>query len=162
MLSSAAHNKPWLVAEPLAGVLPRLYAQTAVDEALIRTVDLGPFKHRCGPMPGAPARGGRAGRGGCEAHVHARAAGRIDDGLELRKAAFECMDMLLDACPDRLAFPDFLAHLESGLKVTPGSARLAACGRRRRVRRVHGLSAARACCCWLTRGGRGCARTTTT
>ena len=43
--------------------------------------------------------------------------GRIDDGLELRKAAFECMDMLLDACPDRLAFPEFLAHLESGLKV---------------------------------------------
>ena len=42
---------------------------------------------------------------------------RIDDGLELRKAAFECMDMLVDACPDRLSFPAFLTHLESGLKV---------------------------------------------
>lgn len=42
---------------------------------------------------------------------------RIDDGLELRKAAFECMDMLVDACPDRLSFPAFLTHLETGLKV---------------------------------------------
>ncbi|KAK9835209.1 hypothetical protein WJX81_005880 [Elliptochloris bilobata] len=86
MLSSAAHNKPWLVADQLEGVLPRLYAQTAVDESLIRTVDLGPFKHR------------------------------IDDGLELRKAAFECVDILVDACPDRLSYPAFLTHLESGLK----------------------------------------------
>ena len=47
MLSGAAHNKPWLVADQLEGVLPRLYAQTVVDESLIRIVDLGPFKHRC-------------------------------------------------------------------------------------------------------------------
>ena len=87
MLSSAAHSKAALVAQHLPGVMPRVYAQTVINESLIRTVDLGPFKHK------------------------------IDDGLELRKAAFECMDVLLDTCADRLDIPAFLAHLESGLKV---------------------------------------------
>ena len=49
-------------------------------------VDLGPFKHT------------------------------VDDGLELRKAAFECMDTLLDGCPDRLELAQFLVHLIDGLK----------------------------------------------
>ncbi|EIE20950.1 TIP120-domain-containing protein [Coccomyxa subellipsoidea C-169] len=86
MLSSAAHNKAALVAEQLPRVMPRVYAQTAVDQSLIRVVDLGPFKHK------------------------------IDDGLELRKAAFEAMDVLLDNCVDRLDFQAFILHLESGLK----------------------------------------------
>ena len=68
MLSSAAHSKAALVAEQLPAVMPQLYQQTVIDASLIRTVDLGPFKHK------------------------------IDDGLELRKAAFECMDVLLDTC----------------------------------------------------------------
>ena len=55
VLSTAAHTKPALVVEHLPAALPLLYAQTAVNKALIRTVDLGPFKHQ------------------------------IDDGLELRK-----------------------------------------------------------------------------
>lgn len=54
-LSTLAHHKPRLLAGQLPPLLPKLYAQTAVDESLIRVVDLGPFKHR------------------------------IDDGLELRK-----------------------------------------------------------------------------
>merc|ERR1712127_1076349 len=37
-------------------------------------------------------------------------------GLELRKAAFECMDTLLDGCPDRLELAQFLVHLVDGLK----------------------------------------------
>jgi cullin-associated NEDD8-dissociated protein 1 len=87
MLSSAAHNKAALVAEQLSRVMPRVYAQTVVDQSLIRVVDLGPFKHK------------------------------IDDGLELRKAAFEAMDVLLDNCVDCLDFQAFILHLESGLKV---------------------------------------------
>lgn len=42
---------------------------------------------------------------------------QIDDGLELRKAAFECLDILLDsgACRGQLDTPTFLQHLQSGL-----------------------------------------------
>ncbi|EFJ52089.1 hypothetical protein VOLCADRAFT_79240 [Volvox carteri f. nagariensis] len=84
-LSGCAHAKPGLVVGDLAQLLPLLYAQTAVREDMIRTVDLGPFKHK------------------------------IDDGLELRKAAFECLDILNDCCRDRLEPVPFLAALESGL-----------------------------------------------
>ena len=55
---------------------------------LCREVDLGPFKHK------------------------------IDDGLELRKAAFECMDVLLERCKDRINMPEFITHLEQGLQVS--------------------------------------------
>ena len=59
-LSTAAHVKPGLLGGQLSGLLPALYAQTVVDPSLIRTVDLGPFKHK------------------------------IDDGLELRKVRLQC------------------------------------------------------------------------
>lgn len=55
---------------------------------LCREVDLGPFKHK------------------------------IDDGLELRKAAFECMDVLLERCRDQINMGDFITHLEKGLQVS--------------------------------------------
>jgi cullin-associated NEDD8-dissociated protein 1 len=53
---------------------------------LIREVDLGPFKHK------------------------------VDDGLEIRKAAFECMYTLLDTCLDQLELSTFIACLSEGLK----------------------------------------------
>eukprot|EP00957_Ditylum_brightwellii_P137737 10500239-Ditylum_brightwellii.AAC.1 len=59
-LNTAAHNKPSLVIAQLPALLPHLYHLTEVREDLIRTVDLGPFKHK------------------------------IDDGLEIRIAAFDC------------------------------------------------------------------------
>ncbi len=40
----------------------------------------------------------------------------VDDGLDLRKAAFECMYTLLDSCLDRLDVFEFLNHVELGLK----------------------------------------------
>ncbi|KAI8473659.1 MAG: armadillo-type protein [Monoraphidium minutum] len=88
-LSSASHHRPRLVSPHLPELLPLLYAQTAVREELIRTVDLGPFKHK------------------------------IDDGLDLRKAAFECLDILLDAAPAALDYPEFLKCLLSGLADHP-------------------------------------------
>ncbi len=48
-------------------------------------VDLGPFKHR------------------------------VDDGLDTRKAAFECMYTLLERLPSILHVADFVAPLVSGM-----------------------------------------------
>jgi len=57
-----------------------------LQQELIRTVDLGPFKHI------------------------------VDDGLELRKAAFECVDTLLDGCLDQVNPSSFIVpYLKSGL-----------------------------------------------
>ncbi|KAG0449136.1 hypothetical protein HPP92_027467, partial [Vanilla planifolia] len=58
----------------------------ALKQELIRTVDLGPFKHT------------------------------VDDGLEIRKAAFECVDTLLDNCLDQVNPSSFIVpYLISGL-----------------------------------------------
>ncbi|XP_057530355.1 cullin-associated NEDD8-dissociated protein 1 [Amaranthus tricolor] len=85
-LSTAAHNKPNLIKGLLPELLPLLYDQTVVKPELIRTVDLGPFKHV------------------------------VDDGLELRKAAFECVDTLLDHCLDQVNPSSFIIpYLKSGL-----------------------------------------------
>ncbi|XP_059648314.1 cullin-associated NEDD8-dissociated protein 1 [Cornus florida] len=85
-LSTAAHNKPNLIKGLLPELLPLLYDQTIIKQELIRTVDLGPFKHT------------------------------VDDGLELRKAAFECVDTLLDSCLDRVNPSSFIVpYLKSGL-----------------------------------------------
>lgn len=57
-----------------------------LQKEMIRTVDLGPFKHI------------------------------VDDGLELRKAAFECVDTLLDSCLDQMNPSTFIVpYLISGL-----------------------------------------------
>ncbi|KAK7869061.1 hypothetical protein R5R35_000783 [Gryllus longicercus] len=84
--NSAAHNKPMLVRDLLDTVLPQLYSETKVRKELIREVEMGPFKHT------------------------------VDDGLDIRKAAFECMYTLLDSCLDRLDIFEFLNHVENGLK----------------------------------------------
>ncbi|VDK65739.1 unnamed protein product [Anisakis simplex] len=66
--------------------LPSLYAETMVKKELVREVEMGPFKHT------------------------------VDDGLDLRKAAFECMYTLLETCLERLEINEFMTHMESGLK----------------------------------------------
>lgn len=40
----------------------------------------------------------------------------VDDGLDVRKAAFECMYTLLDNCLECLDIFEFLNHVEEGLK----------------------------------------------
>lgn len=85
LLTAAVHNKPALLENSLDSVLPLVFTQTKPDPSLIRTVDLGPFKHK------------------------------IDDGLELRKAAFESLGVLMGRCYDRLDPNILLAALVDGL-----------------------------------------------
>ncbi|XP_010001683.1 PREDICTED: cullin-associated NEDD8-dissociated protein 1-like [Chaetura pelagica] len=86
LFNSAAHNKPSLIRDLLTAVLPSLYNETKVRRELIREVEMGPFKHT------------------------------VDDGLDVRKAAFECMYTLLESCLDRLDIYEYLNHVEDGLK----------------------------------------------
>ncbi|NXX17054.1 CAND1 protein, partial [Podargus strigoides] len=86
LLNSAAHNKPSLIRDLLNAILPSLYTETKVRRELIREVEMGPFKHT------------------------------VDDGLDVRKAAFECMYTLLESCLDRLDIYEYLNHVEDGLK----------------------------------------------
>ena len=72
LLSLAAHTKLSLVKDMLLGCLPPLLEQTKPDESLIRTIDLGPFKHK------------------------------IDDGLEQRKSAYDCLGIMIGKCWDDL------------------------------------------------------------
>uniref|UniRef100_A0A8D1GMA4 Cullin associated and neddylation dissociated 2 (putative) n=1 Tax=Sus scrofa TaxID=9823 RepID=A0A8D1GMA4_PIG len=82
----AVHNKPSLVRDLLDDILPLLYQETKIRRDLIREVEMGPFKHT------------------------------VDDGLDVRKAAFECMYSLLESCLGQLDICEFLNHLEDGLK----------------------------------------------
>ena len=85
-LNCLAHNKPAAIRELLPKLLPLLYGETVRRPELVHQVDLGPFKHT------------------------------VDDGLDLRKAAFETMETLLARAADRLEFSAFLTHLLDGLK----------------------------------------------
>ncbi|KAJ3126925.1 Cullin-associated NEDD8-dissociated protein 1 [Nowakowskiella sp. JEL0407] len=84
-LNSAAHNKPELIRNSLKELLPLLYEETVVKEELIHIVEMGPFKHR------------------------------VDDGLEGRKSAFECMYTLLETCLTEIEIFEFIRRVIVGL-----------------------------------------------
>ncbi|KAI8826801.1 armadillo-type protein [Fimicolochytrium jonesii] len=84
-LNSAAHNKPHLIQDSLPELLPLLYEETVVNTNLIHVVEMGPFKHQ------------------------------VDDGLDARKAAYECMYTLIETCLSRLDVFAFLQRVMSGL-----------------------------------------------
>jgi len=87
-LNYIAHNKPALIRANLSTYLPILYNNAKIKPELIREVDLGPFKHK------------------------------VDDGIEIRKTAFECMYTLLDTSIDKIDIPAFINSLCDGLKDT--------------------------------------------
>ncbi|XP_072398522.1 cullin-associated NEDD8-dissociated protein 1-like isoform X1 [Diabrotica undecimpunctata] len=83
--NTASHNKPSLIRNLLDSLLPQIYEQTIIKEELIREVQMGPFKHT------------------------------VDDGLDIRKAAYECMYTLLDTFLEKLDIVEFINHLERAL-----------------------------------------------
>lgn len=85
-LNYVAHHKPKIIRDLLSKYLPALYGETKIKLELIKEVDLGPFKHK------------------------------VDAGIELRQAAFECMYTLLDTCLTRLDLQEFITQLVSGLQ----------------------------------------------
>ncbi|KAI8987133.1 armadillo-type protein [Pilobolus umbonatus] len=84
-INSAIHRKPYIVSGVLSQLIPLLYEETIIKEELIHTVEMGPFKHK------------------------------VDDGLEIRKAAFECMYTLLSTCLNKIDIHAFLERVRSGL-----------------------------------------------
>ncbi|KAG0346276.1 Cullin-associated NEDD8-dissociated protein 1 [Podila humilis] len=88
-LDAAAHNKPYLIRDVLGQLLPLLYRETEIVEELIHIVEMGPFKHR------------------------------VDDGLEIRKSAFECMYTLLEKCRDKVEIFAFIDRILVGLADQP-------------------------------------------
>jgi cullin-associated NEDD8-dissociated protein 1 len=71
-LNTLVHSKQTIVRPMLSGLLDRVYRETVVRPELIHKVCLGPFTHT------------------------------VDDGLDARKAAFECLDTLVVNCVDQL------------------------------------------------------------
>ncbi|KAF2646305.1 TIP120-domain-containing protein [Massarina eburnea CBS 473.64] len=74
--NSAMHNKPDIILPALDQLLPLTMKETEINQTLIREVQMGPFKHK------------------------------VDDGLEIRKSAYETLYALLETAFDKLSPSD--------------------------------------------------------
>ncbi|KAK6350222.1 hypothetical protein TWF696_006458 [Orbilia brochopaga] len=84
-LNSAAHNKANLVKANLASLLPLVYQETVIKPELIREVQMGPFKHK------------------------------VDDGLELRKSAYDTLYALIETSYARMNPSQIYDRIIAGL-----------------------------------------------
>ena len=84
-LNSAAHNKPDLILPHLNDLLPLVMKESLINPELVREVTMGPFKHK------------------------------IDDGLEVRKSAYETLYSLMDVAFSRINTLDFYDRIIAGL-----------------------------------------------
>lgn len=84
-LNTLIHSKQGVVRPILANLVEKVYRETVIRPELIHKVMLGPFSHM------------------------------VDDGLDARKAAFECVDTLVANCIDALEPQACLAAIISGV-----------------------------------------------
>ena len=86
--NSIAFLKPNLIRPHLVDLLPLLYQETKIRKELLRIVEMGPFKHT------------------------------VDDGLQARKACFDCLLTLLDTSLSGIEIFVFLDNIIVGLSDT--------------------------------------------
>lgn len=85
-LNSAAHNKPDLILGQLSQLLPHVMKESMKNQSLIREVQMGPFKHT------------------------------VDDGLEVRKSAYETLYALMETAFSRLDIIQLYDRIIDGLR----------------------------------------------
>ncbi|KAK2608752.1 hypothetical protein QQS21_002741 [Conoideocrella luteorostrata] len=85
-LNSAAHNKPDLILPHLGELMPFVLTESVIKPELIKEVMLGPFKHT------------------------------VDDGLEVRKSAYETLYALMETAFTRINNIAFYDRVVAGLK----------------------------------------------
>ncbi|KAG6007228.1 hypothetical protein E4U21_006247 [Claviceps maximensis] len=85
-LNSAAHNKPDLILPHLGQLMPFVLTESVIKPELVKEVMLGPFKHT------------------------------VDDGLEVRKSAYETLYALMETAFTRINNIDFYDRIVAGLK----------------------------------------------
>lgn len=84
-LTSATHNKPALIVPNLGKLMPLVMLESHVKTELVHEVSLGPFKHT------------------------------VDDGLELRKAAYETLYALMEVAFSRMSNIQFFDRVIDGI-----------------------------------------------
>ncbi|KXJ93498.1 TATA-binding protein interacting [Microdochium bolleyi] len=84
-LNSAAHNKPDLILPHLGQLVPFVMTESVIKPELIREVQMGPFKHK------------------------------VDDGLEVRKSAYETLYALMETAFSRMGSLEFYNRVIAGL-----------------------------------------------
>jgi len=84
-LNSAAHNKPDMILGHLGQLLPYVLVESKIKPELIREVQMGPFKHL------------------------------VDDGLEVRKGAYETLYALMETAFTRISITDLYDRIIAGL-----------------------------------------------
>ncbi|KAI9718117.1 MAG: hypothetical protein M1812_004375 [Candelaria pacifica] len=85
-LNSATHNKPDLILPQLSHLLPLVMNESNVKPELVREVQMGPFKHK------------------------------VDDGLEIRKSAYETLHSLMETAFSRINIIEFYDRVIAGLE----------------------------------------------
>ncbi|MCO5584991.1 hypothetical protein L7F22_038923 [Adiantum nelumboides] len=88
--NAAAHNRPALIRDHLPILLPMLYKETIPRQELLRKVSMGPFTVT------------------------------TDDGLDLRKNAFETMYTLLDTCFSKINLTEYIQRVIAGMRDEDG------------------------------------------